>query len=119
MGLLDILGLVSSSKGSKEIRKRMLTGRDISTGASNYQINTQGRIKNLETSSSFERVDVEPTENSQTILYKIEELKRMIKGNISAEEKRNIEERIRLLQEKYKELLKRELASRTKNENYR
>ena len=59
MGLFkDILGL-SSINGSKEYRKRMLTGRDIVTGDSNYSINTERRIKNLERLSSVERIEAE------------------------------------------------------------
>lgn len=55
MGLFkDIFGL-SSINGSKEYRKRMLTGRDIVTGGSNYSVNTERRIKNLERLSSVER----------------------------------------------------------------
>lgn len=109
MGLFkDILGL-SSINGSKEYRKRMLTGRDIATGASNYSINTERRIKNLERLSSVERIETEPIENSQTVLYKIEELKRRLSnGNISDREKSIIKEHLNLLYEKYEELLDNE-----------
>ena len=66
----------------------MLTGRDIFTGASNYSVNTERRIKNLERLSSVERIETEPIENSQTVLYKIEELKsRLNNGNILDKEK--------------------------------
>ena len=48
MGLFkDILGL-SSIEGSKEYRKRLLTGRDIFTGEPNYRVDIGKRIKNLE-----------------------------------------------------------------------
>ena len=50
-----------------EIRKRMLTGRDIVTSDSNYSVNTERRIKNLERLSSVERIETEPIENSQNV----------------------------------------------------
>ena len=109
MGLIkDILGL-SSINGSKEYRKRMLTGRDIVTGDSNYSVNTERRIKNLKRLSSVERIETKSAENSQTVLYKIEELKRRLSnGNISDKEKSIIKEHLNLLYEKYEELLDKE-----------
>ena len=87
----------------------MLTGRDIFTGASNYSVNTERRIKNLERLSSVERIETEPIENSQTVLYKIEELKsRLNNGNILDKEKSIIKEHLNLLYEKYEELLDKE-----------
>ena len=104
----DILGM-SSINGSKEYKKRMLTGRDIVTGDSNYSVNTERRIKNLERLSSVERIKTEPTENSQTVLYKIEELKKKLSnGNISDRDKSTIKEHLNLLYEKYEELLDKE-----------
>ena len=119
MGLFkDILGL-SSINGSKEYRKRMLTGRDIVTGDSNYSINTERRIKNLERLSSVERIEAEPTENSQTVLYKIEELKRRLSnGNISDREKSIIKEHLNLLYEKYEELLDNEKSDSSYKGDY-
>ena len=119
MGLIkDILEL-SSIKGSKEYRKRMLTGRDIVTGKPNYSINTKERIKNLERLLNVERVEAEPIENSQTVLYEIEELKRKLNnGNISDREKSIIKEHLNLLYEKYEELLDKEESDRSYNGNY-
>ena len=119
MGLFkDILGL-SSINGSKEYRKRMLTGRDIVTGDSNYSINTERRIKNLERLSSVERIEVKPIENSQTVLYKIEELKRRLSnGNISDREKSIIKEHLNLLYEKYEELLDNEKSDSSYKGDY-
>lgn len=116
MGLFkNILGLASIN-GSKEYRKRMLTGRDIVTGASNYSVNTEKRIKNLERLSSVERIETEPIENSQTVLYKIEELKsKLNNGNISDREKTIIREHLNLLYEKYEELLEKEKSERSYN----
>lgn len=119
MGLLkNILGL-SSINGSKEYRKRMLTGRDIVTGASNYSVNTERRIKSLESLSSVERIETKPIENSQTVLYKIEELKRRLNnGNISNREKSIIKEHLNLLYEKYEELLDKEKSARSYDDDY-
>lgn len=115
MGLFkDILGL-SSINGSKEYRKRMLTGRDIVTGDSNYSVNTKRRIKNLES----ERIKTEPIENSQTVLYKIEELKRRLSNdNISDREKSIIKEHLNLLYEEYEELLDNEKSDNSYKEDY-
>ena len=119
MGLFkDILGL-SSINGSKEYRKRMLTGRDTVTGDSNYSVNTERRIKNLERLSSIERIETEPIENSQTVLYKIEELKRRLSnGNISDREKSIIKEHLNLLYEKYEELLDNEKSDSSYKGDY-
>lgn len=119
MGLFkDILGL-SSIKGSKEYRKRMLTGKNIATGDSNYRINTERRSKNLKRLSSVETIETEPIENSQTILYKIEELKsRLNNGNISDRERSIIKEHLNLLYEKYEELLEKEKKERPYNSDY-
>jgi hypothetical protein len=113
MGLFkDILEL-SSINGSKEYRKRMLTGGDIATGNSSYSVNAAERIKNLEGLSNLERIETEHIENSQTLLYKIEELKgRLNDDNISDREKSIIKEYLNLLYEKYEELLDKE-----KNDN--
>lgn len=116
----DMLNLATVS-GSKEYRKRMLTGRDIATGVPNYSIDTQRRIKRLEKLSNVERMETEPIENSQTVLYKIEELKRKLNnGNISSKEKSMIKEHLNLLYERYEELLDKEKDNRSCNgENLR
>lgn len=114
----DILGL-SSVKGSKEYRNRMLTGRDIVTGNSNYGVNSKSRIENLERLPNVERIKTETTENSQTVLYKIEELKRRLSsGNISDREKSIIKEHLNLLYEKYEELLDKEKSDSSHDEYY-
>lgn len=97
----------------------MLTGRDIFTGASNYSVNTERRIKNLERLSSVERIETEPIENSQTVLYKIEELKsRLNNGNILDKEKSIIKEHLNLLYEKYEELLDKEKSDGSYHGDY-
>ncbi len=114
----NILGL-SSINGSKKYRERMLTGRDIVTGDSNYSVNTERRIENLEKLSSVERIETEPIENSQTVLYKIEELKRRLSNsNISDREKSIIKEHFNLLYEKYEELLEKEKGDSFYKGNY-
>ena len=119
MGLFKDILRLSSINGSKEYRKRMLTGRDIATRVSNYSVNTERRIKNLERLSSVERIETEPIENSQIVLYKIEELKsRLNNGNISDREKSIIEEHLNLLYEKYEELLDKEKNDRSYNGDY-
>lgn len=119
MGLFkDILGL-SSISGSKEYRKRMLTGRDIATGTANYSVNTGRRIKNLERLPNLERIETEPIENSQAVINKIEELKsRLSNGNISDREKGFIKDHLNLLYEKYEELLAKEKNDRSYNDEY-
>lgn len=119
MGLFKDILKLSSINGSKEYRKRMLTGRDIVTGASNYSVNTERRIKKLERLSSVERIETEPIENSQTVLYKIEDLKsRLNNVNISDRERSIIKEHLNLLYEKYEELLDKEKNERPYNGNY-
>lgn len=78
MGLFKNFLKFASIEGSEEYRKRWLTGRDIFTGEPNYRVDTKRRIKNLERLLSVERIETEPIENSQTVLYKIEELKRRL-----------------------------------------
>lgn len=119
MGLFKEIWGLASINGSKEYRKRMLTGRDIVTGAPNYSVNTERRIKNLERLSSVQRIKTEPMENSQTVLYKIEELKRRLSnGNISDREKSTIKEHLNLLYEKYEELLDKEKSHSSYKGNY-
>ncbi len=97
----------------------MLTGRDIVTGDSKHSIDTERRIKNLERLSSVERIKTEPTENSQTVLYKIEELKRRLSnGNISDRDKSTIKKHLNLLYEKYEELLDKEKSDSSYKGDY-
>ena len=115
MGILEWIrkGLeLSTIAGSKKYRERMLTGKDIFTGDSNYRVNIEARIKNLETK-------VEPIENSQTVLYKIEELEGRLKnGDISNKEKVIISEHLTTLHKKYEELLNEEKNTRSYNSDY-
>ena len=108
----DVWGLLSSNNGSKEYRERMLTGRDIVTGKPNYSVNTEKRIENLK------RIEPEFTENSQTVLYQIEELQRRCNGNISDSEKRIIKEHLNLLYEKYEKLLDQEKSNSSYKGDY-
>lgn len=119
MGLLKEALKLSTIKGSEEYRKRLLTGRDIFTGEPNYRVNIGKRIENLERLPGVERIEVEPIENSQTVLYKIEELKRRLSnGNISDENKRIIKEHLNLLYEKYEELLDKDKNDTSYNRDH-
>ena len=119
MGFFKAILELSTIEGSKEYRRRMLTGRDIVTGESNYSVNTKRRIENLKRSLSVEGIETEPLENSQTILYKIEELKsRLNSGNFSDREKSIIKEHLNLLYEKYEELLDKEKSDGSYHGDY-
>lgn len=70
-------------------------------------------------SVSVERIETEPIENSQTVLYKIEELKsRLNNGNILDKEKSIIKEHLNLLYEKYEELLDKEKSDGSYHGDY-
>ncbi len=91
------------SIGSKEYRDRMLTGRDIVTGASSYSINTQARIQNLGGIPNSGEFDNHSMTDSE-LLCQIEDLKaRLNNGGISYLEKQTLMARLASLREGYAE----------------
>lgn len=108
MGVLNELLGIASVRDSKDYRNRMLTGRDIATGASNYGLNEAKKSEN-KNSAQIEN------NNRQVILYKVEELKsRLNNCNTLYEEKKSIMDSLNLLYEISEELYGKEASKSLK-----
>lgn len=98
MGLwndLKEIGRLSSVNGSKDYRKRLITGVDITSGKSCYQTSSKKRLENLQ------RVATPIVENKQTILMQIRELEDRLHISSSEEEKAMLISALDSLYKKY------------------
>ncbi|MCI8482591.1 MAG: hypothetical protein HFJ27_06080 [Clostridia bacterium] len=86
---------LSSVDGSKDYRKRLITGVDITSGKSCYQTSSKKRLENLQ------RVATPTVENSQTILMQIRELEERLHNSTSEKEKATLISTLDALYKKY------------------
>lgn len=102
MGLwndLKEMARLSSVYGSRDYRKRLITGVDISSGKSCYQTSSKKRLENLQ------RVATPTVENSQTILMQIKELEDRLHNSTSNKEKAMLISTLDSLYKKYDGIL--------------
>ncbi len=102
MGLwndLKEMARLSSVDGSRDYRKRLITGVDISSGKSCYQTSSKKRLENLQ------RVATPTVENSQTILMQIKELEDRLHNSTSNKEKAMLISTLDSLYKKYNGIL--------------
>lgn len=92
---LKEIARLSSVEGSKDYRKRLITGMDVTSGKSYYQTPSKKRLENLQ------RVATPTVENSQTILMQIKELEARLHASTSEEEKSALTTYIDVLYKKY------------------
>lgn len=115
MGLwndLKEMARLSSVDGSRDYRKRLITGVDISSGKSCYQTSSKKRLENLQ------RVATPTVENRQTILMQIRELEERLHNSTSEKEKATLISTLDTLYKKYNGVLYKEEKSKEDSIDY-